>query len=128
MDHSCQWADIWNRSRRNGSAVDPGDDFFGYTNGTWFRTTEIPADRGSLGIFQSIANEVNKRNASLITEAGKLNTPEGKMVADYYKAFMDVNTIESRGLEPIKPELAEIAAIEHRPTFEISGCAASCGC
>src|SRR6266480_2000900 len=59
-------------------SVDPGDDFFGYTNGAWFKSAEIPADRGSLGIFQNIATEVGKRNASLITEAGKANTPEGK--------------------------------------------------
>src|SRR5215210_3942516 len=65
-------------------SVDPGDDFFGYANGGWFKSSEIPADRSSLGIFQNIANEVNKRNAALITEAGKSNTPEGKMVADYY--------------------------------------------
>ena len=52
-------------------SVDPGDDFFGYANGAWFRSTEIPADRSSLGIFQNIANEVNKRNAALITDANQ---------------------------------------------------------
>ncbi len=95
-------------------SVDPGDDFFMFANGGWYNSTEIPADRSSLGIFQGIANEVNKRNAALITEAGKLNTPEGKMVADYYAAFMDEQTIESRGLDPIKPELTAIAAIKNK--------------
>lgn len=95
-------------------SVDPGDDFFGYTNGGWFKSTEIPADRSSLGIFQGIANEVNKRNATLITEAGKSNTPESKMVGDYYTAFMDEATIESRGLDPIKSELSSIAALKDK--------------
>ena len=95
-------------------SVDPGDDFFGYANGTWFRTAEIPPDRGSLGIFQAIANEVNKRNAALITDAGKSNTPEGKMVADFYAAFMDTEGIESRGLDPVKPDLAAIAALSNK--------------
>jgi putative endopeptidase len=95
-------------------SIDPGDDFFGYTNGGWFKSAEIPADRSSLGIFQNIANEVNKRNAALITDAAKSNTAEGKMVADYYAAFVDEKTIESRGLDPIKPELAEIAAIANK--------------
>ncbi len=95
-------------------SVDPGDDFFGFANGGWFKSTEIPADRSSLGIFQGIANEVNKRNAALITEAGKLNTPEGKMVGDFYTAFMDEATIESRGLEPINQELAVIASLKNK--------------
>lgn len=94
-------------------SVAPGDDFFLYANGTWFKDTEIPADRTSLGIFQNIAAEVAQRNASLITEAAKTNTPDAKMVADYYAAFMDEATIESKGLTPIKSNLDEIAAINN---------------
>ncbi|MFL5442850.1 MAG: hypothetical protein ACJ79W_27145, partial [Myxococcales bacterium] len=26
-------------------SIAPGDDFFGYANGTWLKKTEIPADR-----------------------------------------------------------------------------------
>lgn len=94
--------------------VKPGDDFFRYSNGDWLKTAEIPADRASLGTFQTIAVEVNKRNAELITEAAKLHTPASRMVADYYAAFMDEKTIESRGLEPVKQELAQIAAIRSK--------------
>jgi putative endopeptidase len=96
-------------------SVDPGDDFFMYANGTWYNTTQIPPDRSSLGIFQGIAAEVAKRNESLITAAATANTSEAKMVADYFAAFMDEPTIESRGLDPIKSELAEIAAIRNGP-------------
>ena len=95
-------------------SVDPGDDFFMYSNGAWYNATEIPPDRTSLGIFQGIAAEVAKRNEGLITDAAKANTPEAKMVADYYAAYMDEATIESRGLEPVKAELAEIAALKDR--------------
>ena len=31
--------------------VKPGDDFYSYVNGTWQKTSEIPADRGSIGAF-----------------------------------------------------------------------------
>ncbi|MEO7540258.1 MAG: M13 family metallopeptidase N-terminal domain-containing protein, partial [Pyrinomonadaceae bacterium] len=96
------------------TSVRPGDDFFAYTNGGWFKATEIPGDRSSLGIFQGIAAEVSTRNAALITEAGRSNTPEGKMVGDYYTAFMDEKTIESRGLEPIKGELTAISTISNK--------------
>lgn len=95
-------------------SIDPGDDFFGFSNGGWYKSTEIPADRSSLGIFQGIATEVNKRNAELITDAGKMNTPEGRMVADYYAAFMDEATIEARGLDPIRADLSAFAAIKNK--------------
>ncbi|MFL6374910.1 MAG: M13 family metallopeptidase [Pyrinomonadaceae bacterium] len=94
--------------------VDPGDDFFMYANGTWFNKTEIPADRTSLGIFQGIASEVTKRNADLISSAQGQNTPEARMVADYYAAYMDEARIESLGLAPIKDELDAIAAIKDK--------------
>lgn len=96
------------------TSVKPGDDFFSYTNGGWFKSTEIPGDRSSLGIFQGIAAEVSNRNAALITEAAKSNTPEAKMVADYYNAFMDEKTIEERGLEPVKADLAAAAAVKDK--------------
>ena len=31
--------------------VKPGDDFFMFANGAWFKSSEIPADRGSIGDF-----------------------------------------------------------------------------
>src|SRR3954468_720714 len=33
------------------TAVAPGDDFYGYANGTWARTTPIPADKSNYGAF-----------------------------------------------------------------------------
>ncbi|MBV9214568.1 MAG: M13 family metallopeptidase [Acidobacteria bacterium] len=95
-------------------SVDPGDDFFLYANGTWFNKTEIPADRTSLGIFQGIASEVGQRNAFIITDAAKAHTPEAKMVADYYRAYVDESGIEAKGITPIQPELAQIARLKNK--------------
>lgn len=94
--------------------VKPGDDFFSYANGGWVKSAEIPPDRSSLGIFQGIASEVASRNAALITEAAKANTPDAKMVADYYAAYMDEQSIEASGLGAIKGELADIGAINSK--------------
>ena len=95
-------------------SVDPGDDFFLYANGKWFNGTEIPADRTSLGVFQGIAAEVANRNADLIRDAAKANTPEARMVADYYTAFLNEAAVEAKGITPIKPELATIAALKDK--------------
>ena len=94
--------------------VDPGDDFFGYANGTWMKTAEIPADRSSFGNFDVIFDVVNKRTADLITEAGRSKDPEAQMVGNYYSAYLDEAAIEKRGLDPLKAELAGIGAVKTR--------------
>ncbi|MGI8811569.1 MAG: M13 family metallopeptidase [Pyrinomonadaceae bacterium] len=92
-------------------SVDPGDDFFGYTNGGWMKSTTIPADRSSFGTFDVIFDVVSKRTAEIIKDAGKSSDADAKLVANYYTAFLDEKAIEDRGLMPIKAELGEIDAI-----------------
>ena len=38
-------------------SIRPQDDLFGYTNGTWFAQTEIPADRGRYGTFDHLREQ-----------------------------------------------------------------------
>ncbi len=95
-------------------SVNPGDDFFSYVNGGWMKSTEIPADRTSFGAFDVIFDKVSKRTAELIKDAGNSKDPEAKLVADYYKAFLNEDAIEKRGIEPIKAELAEIGSIKSK--------------
>src|SRR5689334_3090625 len=54
--------------------VKPGDDFFGYANGNWMKSTSIPNDRSSYGVFDMLAEEASKRTADLITGASKSAT------------------------------------------------------
>ncbi len=95
-------------------AVHPGDDFFGYANGTWDRTTEIPADRSSWGTGAALSELTDKRTAELIQTAAKAQGAEARKIADYYAAYMDEAGIEAKGLAPLKPTLARIAAIGDR--------------
>jgi len=92
-------------------SVDPGDDFFSYANGGWFKTVEIPADRPAYGAFDMIAEKVRTRTADLIKGAGKSSEPEAKKIGDYYDAFMNEDAIEKKGLTPIKADLDEIARL-----------------
>jgi predicted metalloendopeptidase len=95
--------------------VQPGDDFFGYANGTWLKSTEIPADRSTWGTGAIVAERTAKRTAELIAETAKQDAPAGsdaKKVGDFYASFMDEAAIESKGLEPLKPALAAITAIK----------------
>ncbi len=98
-------------------SVQPGDDFDGYANGNWRKTAVIPPDRSSTGIFLQVFEKAEKRNAQLIRELAAGHPAPGsnqQKIADYYAAYMDEATIEKRGLDPLKPELAAIAAIHTR--------------
>jgi predicted metalloendopeptidase len=97
-------------------AVAPGDDFFAYANGGWLKTAEIPADRSSWGNGAMLIEKVAAQTADLIKSAGAgaaAGTP-GRQVADYYAAYLDEGAIEAKGLAPIRPDLARIAAIGDR--------------
>jgi putative endopeptidase len=97
--------------------VHPGDDFYRYANGGWMDATSIPPDRSSYGGFSILEEEVNKRTAALIQEAGKARASAGSeaaRVGAYYDAYMDEKVIQRRGLSPLKPELDEIRAIADR--------------
>jgi len=95
-------------------SVHSGDDFFRYANGGWLKTTEIPPDRSTLGSFSMLEEKVSERTVALMREAaasGKSAPPEAGRVGAYYAAFMDENSIEEKGLAPLRAELDAIAAI-----------------
>ena len=94
--------------------VKPGDDFFRYVNGAWFATAEIPPDRTTTGSFVQldIQSETRVRGilSDLETRGGAL-TPEEKQVRDLYASYVDTERLERLGLEPVRRDLATIAAI-----------------
>ena len=94
--------------------VKPGDDFYGYANGGWMKTAEIPADRSNIGGF-FIADQATEKNLeTLIGEIVKSEPEAGSdaaRVKAYYQAFLDTAAIDAAGMAPIKPELDAIAAI-----------------
>jgi putative endopeptidase len=97
--------------------IHPGNDFYGYTNGGWMKATVIPPDRSVYGPFTVIEEQVSKRTVDLIQEAGKSKAAEGSpsaMVGAYYDAYMNEQSIEKRGLAPLKPELDAISKIQDR--------------
>jgi len=98
-------------------SVKPGDDFYEYANGDWIKRTEIPPDRGRIGVFTALSELSDKRTADLIEEMAKGAAQTGsgaRKIADLYNSYMDEATIESRGLTPLEPHLKVIAAIRNK--------------
>ncbi|HYE26217.1 MAG TPA: M13 family metallopeptidase N-terminal domain-containing protein, partial [Clostridia bacterium] len=98
-------------------SVPPGDDFYRFANGEWLKRTEIPADRGSVGVFRQLTDKSDKRVSGIIEEVSKSNAPAGsntRKIADLYNSFMNEEAIEAKGLTPIQPHLKRIAAIKDK--------------
>ena len=99
------------------ASVKPGDDFNQYANGGWIKRTEIPPDRGRVGVFTSLTDLSNKRTVGLIEEAAKANAPAGssiRKIAALYNSYMDEAAIEAKGLAPLRPHLESIAALQNK--------------
>jgi putative endopeptidase len=104
-------------------SVKPGDNFYLYANGGWIARTEIPADRAGIGVFSTLADRSSKNVAAIIEEEAKSSAPSGsnaRKIADLYNAYMDEPGIEARGLQPLQPHLAAIAAIHDQHALAIA--------
>ena len=96
-------------------SVKPGDNFYLFANGNWIKNNPIPASKTRWGSFDVLHEESTKRLRTLLEEAAA-NTKKDRstqMIGDFYASGMDSSGIEARGLEPIKADLAEIAAIQN---------------
>jgi putative endopeptidase len=97
-------------------ATAPGDDFFRFANGTWLKSTEIPADRGVEGVSNALYEKTQAQTRELF-DAIDRKTAAGsdeRQVADYYDTFLDEAAIEKQGLAPLQTLLAPIAAIQDK--------------
>ncbi len=93
-------------------SIAPGDDFFRYVNGTWLRGTPIPSDRGRWVEFTRLDDLNTQRNRAILEAAASSpRNPEEIKLGAFYASLMDEKGIEARGLAPVKPELARVAAV-----------------
>ncbi|MBH1991548.1 MAG: M13 family peptidase [Sphingomonadaceae bacterium] len=95
-------------------SVKPGDDFYDYANGTWAKNTPIPADKSNYGAFNTL-DDLSRTRTREILEAAK-GDPNSKIGAAY-ASYMDAAAVEAKGLAPIKPWLAEIAAVKDKAAY-----------
>ncbi len=95
----------------------PGDDFSAYANGTWSKTTEIPADKSSYGPWAVVYDKTTEQTQALIKELADAKATagdtdqDGRKIGDFYAAYMDSTGIEARALTALSPQLDSIGAI-----------------
>ncbi|ATL46092.1 endothelin-converting protein [Chitinophaga caeni] len=95
----------------------PCQDFDNYANGGWKKNNPIPGTESRWGAFNVLDKENKEvRLKGIINDISqKTNLVQGteeQQIADFYKSYLDVNTIEQRGLSPLNPFLAQIKSIQ----------------
>ncbi len=99
------------------ASIRPGDDFYGYANGSWLDSYQLKPDEMRYGAFVELQYRSEDQVKAIIEELAKSSpapgTPEQK-IADYFASFMDIAALNAKGIEPLRPDLAQIAAIRTR--------------
>jgi putative endopeptidase len=97
-------------------SVKPGDDFYAYANGTYLKTTEIPADRVRFGNFDALSILSENRVHAILEEAAAHPgaSAADRKVGAYYTAFMDEGRIESLGTRPLRGDLDRVKAAKDK--------------
>ncbi|GGP53871.1 M13 family metallopeptidase [Shewanella saliphila] len=99
-------------------AVRPQDDFYMYVNGAWMKTAEIPGDRTNIGAFYDLREHARDDVKAIIEDLSATpNLADGtdeQKVADLYRSFMDVETLNKLGIAPIQADLDKITALKDK--------------
>ncbi|HEX8232407.1 MAG TPA: M13-type metalloendopeptidase [Caulobacteraceae bacterium] len=94
------------------TSAKPGDSFFDYANGAWYKTAVIPADQPSLSVGYDVFNLSQAQLRDVIeTSARNPKTETAQKIAAVYNGFMDEARIEQLGDKPLQPDLARIRAV-----------------
>ena len=98
------------------STVKPGDDFFLFANGKWFKQHPIPASEQSNGLWQLIQDTINSqvRNICESAAADKNNvTGSNKQkIGDFFFSGMDSLRLNREELKGVKADLDRIDGIK----------------
>lgn len=100
--------------------VQPQQDFYRWVNGTWLDKTEIPSDRSNYGAFSVLADQAEQQLRDLIETAAATETKAGsdeQKIGDFYASFMDVETVNALGAQPLAEEFAKIDALTSADDF-----------
>ncbi|MBM3929530.1 MAG: M13 family peptidase, partial [Sphingomonadales bacterium] len=98
------------------TSVRPGNDFDKFASGTWERTTEIPADRASWGMFHVLQDQSLAQTHAILEESAKR---PGAKIGDYYAAYMDEATIARKGIAPVQPWLKAISRAKDKTALAV---------
>jgi putative endopeptidase len=98
------------------STVKPGDDFFLFANGKWFKENPIPASEQNNGILQLVQDTINAQIRTICESSASLvNAEKGsnkQKIGDFFYTGMDSVTLNKKGIADLKKDIGMIYAIK----------------
>ena len=99
------------------STVKPGNDFFMFANGKWFKENPIPASEQYNGIFQIIQDTVSAQVRNICeSSAAMTNVEKGsnrQKIGDFFYSGMDSVLLNKNGITPLKADFERIDGISN---------------
>ena len=96
--------------------VKPGDDFFLYANGKWFKENPIPPTEQSNGLWQLIQDTINAQIRNVCESSAALTTAEKgsnkQKIGDFFFTGMDSVSLNKKALDDLKSDFAMIDGIK----------------
>jgi len=97
------------------SSIKPGDDFFLFANGKWFRQHPIPASEVYTGFNQLMEELSNTQIRQICKSSAAIKDAQrgsaNQMIGDFYSTGMDSVSRNKKGLSELSGDLARIEAI-----------------
>ncbi len=103
--------------------VQPCENFYQYSCGTWIKDNPIPADQARWDVYGKLTYENQLYLWGLLLEAGKpspTRTANQQKIGDLFHACIDETAVEKAGAAPLDPALKQIVALKSvgdLPTF-----------
>ena len=98
------------------STVKPGDDFFLFANGKWFKEHPIPASEQNNGLWQLIQDTINAQVRNICESSAALkDAPKGsakQKIGDFFFTGMDSISLNRKGITDLKADLERIDGIK----------------
>lgn len=102
-------------TKRMDTTIDACTDFFEYANGSWLKSTEIPASESRWGTFNILADNNNATLHTILEAAAKSKAAAGtdsQLIGDLYSSCMDEAAIDKAGAKPLKRYFKSIKKIK----------------
>jgi predicted metalloendopeptidase len=98
--------------------VRPQDDFYGYVNGRWLRTTQIPQDKSEVSSFSRLDDTEQAQLRTLVEDAARgaatADDANRRKIGELYGDFMDEAQLQKQGMKPLAAEFARINGLKHK--------------
>ncbi|MFL6862579.1 MAG: M13 family metallopeptidase [Allosphingosinicella sp.] len=96
-------------------AAKPGDSFFDYANGGWYKGAQIPADQPMVGVGMDLVNRTQAQLRAIVEgPAAGASTEGGRKVRGLYQSFMDEARLEQFDAKPLMADLEALKAVSDK--------------